>query len=122
MAGRRIALSAMYEWYKGGADEDNYLRTLVKNKHKVMAVCKKPRLSKQQRKKMAQRPQIQRSNAVIKEAQVIYHDPVLLAKWEKRHEAFQQAAKKKGEYTYPRLWDYIRHELNLAMKAAEDKG
>ena len=24
----------------------------------------------------------------------------------------------KGEYTFPRLWDYIRHELNLAYEAA----
>ena len=58
MAGRRIALTAMYEWYKGEADADTYLRTLVKDKHKVMAVCKKPRYTKQQRKKMAERPPI----------------------------------------------------------------
>ena len=122
MAGRRIAMSAAFQWYKGELDEDMYLRTLVKDKGKVLAVCRKPRLTKQQRKKMAQRPQIKRSNAVIKEAQVIYHDPVLRAEWKKRHEDFKRAASKKGEYTYPRLWDYIRHELNLAMKAAKDKG
>ena len=23
------------------------------------------------------------------------------------------------EYTFPRLWDFIRHELNAAMKSAE---
>lgn len=118
MAGKRIAMSTAFEWYRGELDEDLYLRTLVKDKHKVMAVCKKPHYTKQQRKKMAERPQIKRFNAVNEEAKRIYHDPVLRAEWEKRHEAFKREARKKGEYTYPRLWDFIRHELNAAMKAA----
>ena len=113
-------MSAAFEWYRGELDEDLYLRTLVKDKHKVMAVCKKPRYTKQQRKKMAERPQIKRFNAVNEEAKQIYHDPVLRAEWEKRHEAFQREARKKGEYTYPRLWDFIRHMLNASMKAAEE--
>ena len=118
MAGKRIAMSAAFEWYKGELDEDLYLRTLVKDKHKVLAVCKKPRYTEKQRKEMAERPQFKRFNAVTTEAQRIYHDPELRAEWEKRHEAFQRAASKKGEYTFPRLWDYIRHELNLAYTAA----
>jgi len=119
MAGKRIAMSAAFEWYRGELDDQLYLRTLVKDKSKVMAVCKKPRLTKQQRKKMAERPFIKRSNAVLKEAQMIYHDPVLRTKWEEKHKAFIKAAKKRGDYTYPRLWDYIRHELNLAKQAAK---
>ena len=119
MAGKRITMSAAFEKYVGELDDQLYLRTLVKDKSKVMAVCKKPRLTKQQRKKMAERPFIQRSNAVLKEAQRIYHDPVLRAEWEKKHEAFMREARKRGDYTYPRLWDYIRHELNLAKQAAE---
>ena len=119
MAGRRISMSAAFEWYKGELDDDLYLRTLVKDKSKVMAVCRKPRYTKVQRKKMAERPQIKRFNAVMSEAQVIYHDPIRRAEWEERHKAFQQEARKKGEYTYPRLWDFIRHELNLAKKSAE---
>ena len=122
MAGKRIAMSAAFEWYRGELDDELYLRTLVKDKSKVMAVCRKPRLSKQQRKKMAERPQIKRFNTVIKEAQAIYHDPVLRAEWEAKHAAFQREARKKGDYTYPRLWDFIRHELNQAKLSAEDKG
>lgn len=118
MAGKRIAMSAAFEWYRGELDDGLYLRTLVKDKSKVMAVCKKPSYTKDQRKKMAQRPQIKRFNSVTIEAQKIYHDPVLRAEWEQRHAVFQHEARKKGEYTFPRLWDYIRHELNLANKAA----
>ena len=119
MAGKRIAMSAAFEWYRGELDNDLYLRTLVKDKHKVMAVCKKPSYTKAQRKKMAERPQIKRFNSVNAEAQKIYHDPVLRAEWEEKHLAFISEAHKKGEYTYPRLWDYIRHELNIAKQAAE---
>jgi len=119
MAGRRIALTSAFVRYTGELDGEFYLRTLVKDKSKVMAVCRKPNYTKQQRKKMAQRPQIKRFNSVNKEAQKIYHDPILRAEWEQRHAAFQIEARKKGEYTYPRLWDFIRHELNIAKKAAE---
>lgn len=119
MAGKRIAMSAAFEWYRGELDEGLYLRTLVKDKSKVMAVCRKPRYTKAQRKEMANRPQIKRFNSVVTEAQKIYHDPVLRAEWEQRHEAFQREARKNGEYTFPRLWDFIRHELNIAKKAAE---
>ena len=119
MAGRRIRMSAAFASYIGELDDEFYVRTLVKNKGKELAVCRKPRYTKEQRKKMAKRPQIKRFNSVNTEAQVIYHDPVLRAEWERRHEEFKREARKKGEYTYPRLWDFIRHELNLAKKAAE---
>ena len=111
MAGRRIVMSAAFERYSGELDKEFYLRTLVKDKSKVMAVCKKPHYTKKQRKKMAERPQIKRSNMVIMEAHHIYHDPVLRAEWEQRHQDFMRGARKAGEYTYPRLWDYIRHVL-----------
>ena len=119
MAGRRISMSAAFEKYTGDLDSEFYLRTLVKDKSKVMAVCRRPRFTKKQREKMAERPQIKRFNSVVTEAQKIYHDPVLRAEWETKHAIFQREAQKKGEYTYPRLWDFIRHELNLAKKAAE---
>ena len=119
MAGRRIKMSREFQMYTGDLDGEFYIRTLVKHKDKEMAVCRKPRFTKQQRKKMAERPQIKRFNTVTAEAQKIYHDPVLRAEWEKRHAAFQREARKAGEYSYPRLWDFIRHELNLAKKEAE---
>ena len=62
---------------------------------------------------------MQRMTAVNAEASVIYHDPELRAAWEERHIAFMKEAKRRGEYEYPRLWDYIRHVLNEEKKAAE---
>jgi hypothetical protein len=119
MAGRRIRMSAMFDRYQGDLGEGLYARTLVNCKKGVMAVCRKPQYTEEQKKEMAKRPQILRFNSVIKEAQAIYHDPELRAEWEKRHVEFQREARKNGEYAYPRLWDYIRHELNQAKQRAE---
>ena len=121
MAGRRIKMSAAFDSYSGDLDGEFYIRTLVKDKSKVMAVCRKPRYTKDQRKKMAKRPQIKRFNSVLQEAQKIYHDPVLRAEWEARHQAFMAEAKKRGDYTFPRLWDYLRHELNIAKMKEQEK-
>ena len=121
MAGRRIVLSDAFKGYSGELDKNSYVRSLIKVKDNVRAVCKKPRLTKNQRKEMANRPQIKRFNWVTEEAQKIYHDPELRAKWETIHAKFRKEARKKGEYDYPRLWDFIRHTLNLAKIEADKK-
>lgn len=118
MAGKRIRLIDYFASYRGGLSEKDYARSLIRDKDNEMAVCKKPKYTKKQRKAMAQRPQIKRFNEVNAEAQRIYHDPVLRAEWEQRHAAFRAEAHKRNEYEYPRLWDFIRHELNLAKIAA----
>ena len=117
MAGRRIRLIDYLANYRGGLSDEDYARTLIKCKEKVMAVCKKPKYTKKQKKEMAKRPQIKRFNKVNAEAQKIYHDPVLRAEWEQRHAAFRAEARKRNDYEYPRLWDFIRHELNQAKIA-----
>jgi len=118
MAGRRISTVEFLNGYRGGLSEDDYARSLIKYKGRVMAVCKKPKYTKKQKKEMAKRPQIKRFNEVNAEAQRIYHDPILRAEWEQRHAAFRAEAHKRNDYEYPRLWDFIRHELNQAKIAA----
>ena len=118
MAGNRLYLNKEIGTYSGDYGKRKYTRSLVSRKDGVVAVCKKPHYTKAQKAKMAQRPQVQRFVAVNAEASAIFHDPVLRAEWEQRHEAFKREANKKGEYTYPRLWDFVRHEL-LAAKESE---
>ena len=119
MAGRRIYPKSFYEWYKGELSKEYYSRTLPTKKDNGMAVCLKPRYTKSQRKKMAERPQIVRFKAVNEEAQRIYHDPVLRAEWEARHVAARREASGTTKYVSPRHWDYIRHELNIAKMAVQ---
>ena len=68
---------------------------------------------------MAERPQVQRFCQVNAEASAIWHNPELKAEWEARHKVFMREAKRRNEYTYPRLWDFIRHELNREKTEAE---
>jgi hypothetical protein len=120
MAGRRLYLNNYIGQYSGEFGPDDYVRKMINAPENVRAVCKKPRYTKKQKKQMAERPQVKRFVTVSAEAKAIYHDPVQRAEWEKRHAAFIAKARKKGDYTYPRLWDYLRHMLNESKKAAEN--
>lgn len=119
MPGRLLHLG-MLQTRTGGYGEDDYTRRLPGHPPGVSAICKKPRFSKAQRKKLAKSAQMKRMTAVNAEASVIYHTPELRAAWEARHMAFMEEAKRRGEYEYPRLWDYIRHVLIEENKAAEN--
>lgn len=119
MAGRFVILGACVDAKTGEWDKENYSRRLPGHPKGIVSICKKPRYTKKQKKKMAERPSVKRFCQVNAEASAIMHDPVLRAEWEKRHVAFQHAARQAGEYTYPRFWDFLRHALNEAKKAAE---
>lgn len=111
-----IKLNSIARQYSGGLDETYYVRRPVGHPAGVAVLCKKPRYSKKQRKAMAERSQVKRFVEVNREAQAIYHDPVLRAEWEARHKAAQREASRHGHSIYPRLWDYIRHELSESKK------
>ena len=120
MAGRFLIMnSAVVSARVGELNENEYARRLPGHPPGISAVCNKPKYTKAQKKKMAQRPQVQRFCQVNAEASVIWHNPEQKAVWEKRHRAFMREAKRRNEYTYPRLWDYIRHELNREKIEAE---
>lgn len=120
MAGRFLILGAGIKGRIGGIGSKDYTRRLPGHPESVVSVCKKPHYTKAQKKKMAQRPQVQRFCEVNKEASAIWHNPELKAEWAARHEAYMHEAKRHGGYIYVRLWDYIRHELNkVKAEAAE---
>lgn len=118
MSGRRLHLGMM-QIRTGEFGPDDYTRSLPGHPPGVSAICKKPRFSKAQRKKLAKGSQMKRMTAVNAEASVIYNNPELRAPWETRHLAFMKEARRRGEYDYPRLWDYIRHVLIEEKKSAE---
>ena len=121
MAGRLIRLGAGIRGRSGEWSENEYTRSLPGHPEGIASICKKPHYTKAQKKKMAQRPQVQRFCAVNKEASEIMHNPVLKAEWEERHKAFRREASRHREYEYPRLWDFIRHMLNKE-KSETEKG
>ena len=48
----------------------------------------------------------------------IFQDPVRKAEWQARHVAARQDASRHNYYVPVRLWDYVRHELNIRKKEA----
>ena len=120
MAGRFLITSASVVSARvGELNKNEYARRLPGHPNGIVAVCNKPKYTKSQRRKMAKRPQVQRFCQVNAEASAIWHNPELKAKWEARHKVFMREAKRRNEYTYPRLWDFIRHELNREKAEAE---
>jgi len=103
----------------GGFSKYEYTRRLPGRPQGIVAICKKPKYSKTRKKKMAERPMVKQFCNVNTEASVIWHDPVQKAEWAERHRLFQKEAKRRNEYEYPRLWDYIRHVLNEEKSAAQ---
>ena len=119
LAGFMILNSSLVKYYVGDTDAKHYTRRLVGSPEGIVVRCKKPKYSKKQRKAMAERPQVKRFVAVNQEAQAILHDPVLRAEWELKHAAARKEGTRRNYYVSPRLWDYIRHELNIAKTEAE---
>ena len=119
MAGRFLILGAGIKAKTGEWDEHNYTRRLPGHPENIVSLCKKPRYTKAQKKKMAERPQVKRFSQVNAEASAIYKDPVLRAEWEARHAIHKREASRHHSYTYERLWDFIRHELSEAHKEAQ---
>lgn len=118
MTGKYIISSTGVGTRIGSLSETEYARRLPGHPENIVAVCYKPKYTKSQKKKMAQRPMVQAFVEVNAEASAIMHDPVQKAEWEKRHKAAKREASRHGGYVPAKLWDYIRSELLKAKRAA----
>ena len=116
MSGRFLIAGPMGT-HVGSLNENEYSRRLPGRPPGITAVCKKPRYTRSQKKKMAQRTSVLRFTMVSKVAQAIWHDPEKKAEWAVRHEAALKEGKRHNMYVPVRLWDYIRHTLNEDAKA-----
>ena len=119
MAGRIVILGAGTNFEIGSYGKKDYLRRFPGHPEGIAAKCKKPHYTKAQKRKMAQRPQVQRFCQVNAEAHAIWHNPELKAEWAAKHKAARQDASRHNYYVPVRLWDYIRHEINLLKIEAE---
>ena len=118
MAGRFIILDVGVKARMGEWGKNDYTRRLPGHPENIVSICKKPRYTKKQKRKMAERPTVQRFCEVNAEAHAIFQDPVRKAEWQARHVAARQDASRHNYYVPVRLWDYVRHELNIRKKEA----
>lgn len=121
MAGRFVILGAGRNYEIGSDGKNDYLRRLPSRPEGIVARCKKPHYTNARKRKMAQRPQVQRFCQVNAEAKAIWQSLELKAEWAAKHQAARQDASRHNYYVPVRLWDYIRHEINqLKAKAEQD--
>lgn len=106
----------------GQVDHDHYIR-MIPNRPGWGVLSRKPRVSKADAKKMAERPMVKKFSEVTKRAAAILKDEALKAEWQQKHlEAMREASRHqrptgpKGKPAVPeRLYDFIRHELSKEL-------
>ncbi len=105
----------------GSFGEKQYVRHIPGN-DEWAAVCTKPELSKQTKRRKAELPVAQNFKQLIETCRLILHDANRRAEWQVRFEASCAAARKHGKKSYGRLCDYVRHEVSEALKRGEPIG
>jgi len=104
---------------RGNVDERHYVRRIPGN-NEWGAVCSKPELSKKVKKKKAEHPTARRFAELMAETKIIMHDPVRKAEWQARYDEAMRKARKYNKPIQGRLYDYIKHELSVSGRCAED--
>ena len=69
---------------------------------------------------MAQRPMVKKFVAINNIASAIFQDPKLKAEWAVRHQQARREGSRHNKYVPYRLWDYVRHEISVELKAVEN--
>ena len=104
---------------QGHVDEKHYARHIPGN-GEWAAVCQKPELSKKMKKKKAAHPTSKRFATMIATCKNILNNPVARAMWQERYDEAKRKARRHNKPIQGRLCDYVRHEVNEALKRGEN--
>ena len=111
--------SGLVDDMKGHVDKDFYARHIPGN-GTWAAVCHKPELSKEEKKKRAAHPTAKQFSNYIAESKAILQDPERRAAWQAKYDETLYRARKWGKPAYGRLCDYVRHEVSEMLKRGEE--
>jgi hypothetical protein len=100
---------------RGHVDRNHYARRIPGN-WKYAAVCQKPDLSEQTKKKKAALPHVVKFKEMMAECKAILHDPEKRAEWQAKYDEAKLEAIRKNKHIQGRLYDYVKHELIEAQK------
>ena len=102
----------------GHIDDRHYARHIPGNKEWA-AVCQKPELSKKTIDKKSNLPHVKAFGTLIATCKEILRDPERRAVWQAKYNEAVKKANKKNQPIQGRLCDYVRHEVNLALKKGD---
>lgn len=103
----------------GNLGSRQYARRIPGN-DEYAAVCSKPELSKKTKQKKAELPVAKDFALLIATCKEILHNPERRTVWQARYDEAKRLAKKHGKTVQGRLCDYVRHEVNIALKNGEE--
>ena len=102
----------------GQVDKKHYARHIPGN-GAWAAVCNKPQLSKQTKKKKANLPVATNFKTLIATCKDILNNPAARAMWQARYDEAKRKANKYNKPIQGRLCDYVRHEVSEMMKRGD---
>ena len=105
----KVKWTALVDDACGHVDSKHYARHIPGNGEEA-AVCLKPELSKETKKK----------KAAHCTSLAILHDPERRAIWQAKYNETLYRARKWGKPAYGRLCDYVRHEVSVALKVGRE--
>ena len=103
---------------QGSVDTRHYARR-IPGSGEWAAVCTKPELSEETRRKKSNLPVAQDFKALIATCQKILNDAAIRAVWQARYDEAKREASRHNKPIQGRLCDYVRHEVNTALKNGE---
>jgi len=114
----KVKWNSLIDDFQGGLDKHHYARHIPGN-GTWAAVCQKPELSKEEKKKRASHPTVKAFNNYIAESKAILQNPERRAAWQAKYDKTLYKARRWGKPAYGRLCDYVRHEVNECSNAAK---
>ena len=115
----KVKWTTLIDDLQGSVGKKHYARHIPGN-GEWAAMCNKPELSKQTKKKKAAHPTVKHFNDYIAICSDILHTPERRALWQARYEEAVRKARRHGKPVQGRLVDYVRHEVSEALKRGEE--
>ena len=114
----KVKWTLLIDDMKGSVDKKHYARHIPGN-GTWAAVCNKPQLSKQTKKKKANLPVATNFKTLIATCKDILNNPAARAIWQARYDEAKRKANKYNKPIQGRLCDYVRHEVSEMMKRGD---
>ena len=111
----KVKCTSLVADLKGGVGSQHYARHIPGN-GEWAAVCQNPELSKKTKKKKAAHPTCKSFSGFVAASKAILHDPERRAAWQAKFDEEKRQARRHNKPFYGRLCDYVRHEVNEALK------
>lgn len=115
----KVRWTSLVDDVVGHVDRSHYARH-IPGDGEWAAVCMKPELSENTKKKKAGHPTAKSFGNYVSISHEILRDPERRAIWQARYDEAVRKARKYNKAIQGRLCDYVKHEVSEALKRGEE--